>query len=577
MKRSIQILILLLFSTTAYCQVSSDQADWDMCNEFYGKDGVRLKLKLVIYDKILNDNWDLHFDNCFENNEACSDYFQKEFSAYPYDNPDKRVDIDISYVCTPCLEHANKKLTDQSKKNKSSRIPNFNKAKEARACFSNNSNSYNDFINALGGLSENIYLDKVTCSGGKIYPEWSKRDENGKIIPVPDSERKPIDDLYAEMKEKSNARQVNEFVKQLKTAQTTKEAKELFEKIKEIADEINQNKTSDEYSSHEKFSGSITNKNSLLNSESGILSKETKSDGTTVLMLDTDKDGIADTRSTTKPGEAPVYEFINDSPSSAKFNKYESRDGASVVENLNDNGEIISSVRVYDNMEIVEREDGSAVYRFDTNQDGNYDKQTEFSPQGGLISEYNSYHSDDSGSDLPASKNNEALGSNPNKTDNSFSEPKITEQRPELSFSTASEMAEIASSFSHVDHNETLEPLQTASTIEEYYNAAKAIFGFTKDPQNVNKASAAYNSSASILLEELSGPSGFMYGKTIEPILETEFETFDESIDQLLNLLNNREADPNAAIRPVSNYVEEVGLPKHILNYLLNDLKNSNQ
>lgn len=309
--KKILVLIFVFTLSNAFAQKDEGDWHWDYCNDFEGPDAVRLKVTLhyLWYFMDPPDNtMDSEYDNIFTNAQACSKYFQREFAEYPYDKKgDVRVDIDIHYHCAPCAAHNKKKKEDESKKKYSigSRKHNRGIAESAKSCFNGNEDSYNDFLNSLGNIADNVYLDELTCKNGKLFPVWSKHDSKGKQIPLTENDRKTVDDFYKDMRGKSKAREVNKLAQQLKRAQTVKEASELINTLKDLFTSKNNDFKSDLH-----LNPKNANEQSL-QLDNGILSSEQYKSGTRELILDSDNDGYADTKATIRQGEAPVYQSIN--------------------------------------------------------------------------------------------------------------------------------------------------------------------------------------------------------------------------------------------------------------------------
>lgn len=314
--KKLLILIFVFALSKTFAQKDKGDWHWDYCNDFEGPDAVRLKITLHYLWYFMdppNNTMDSEYDNIFTNAQECSKYFQREYAEYPYDKKgDVRVDIDIHYHCAPCSAHNTKKEENEPKKKYSigSRKHNRTVAESAKSCFKGNEDSYDDFLNSLGNIAENVYLDELTCKNGKLFPIWSKHDSNGKQIPLSENDRKTVYNFYTDMQGKSKAREVKKLAQQLKRAQTVKEAEGLTNTLRDMF-KSNSDNTKAENVPNFSLSNSDKKNSPLFSDDKSILSSQQTSYGEQEFILDTDKNGFADTKVNVKQGERPIYQSVN--------------------------------------------------------------------------------------------------------------------------------------------------------------------------------------------------------------------------------------------------------------------------
>ena len=526
----------------------------------------------------------------FDNVTDCEKYYKYNYDYYPFENKFTGYKgwLETKYRCVSCLlVYGNAQKSNSDEKNKEgSKINNDKVARGAENCFNQDKVLFNDFLNAIKKVNNDIYLDKISCNGSMFYPEWSKRDNSGNKIPLNGSDRASIDKFYSEMQERAKARKIHELAKQLKNAQTAKEAEALFNTVKDIVGEIKHNKKTSENSGSQNTNGSEVYKNNTLSKEIKSVD-ETRADGTKIITIDTDGDGIADTKMTKQPGQPPVYEPIltNESPGKSRSNlkSYDAEDGARIVEKLDDNGNVLSRVKVYDDYEVVERIDGSATYRFDADHDGKIEYELQVSPEGEVSEKSNQLASSKRLNPVEyfqedKSQEGKSLNSS-NLSKKSTAPVKKTAEHslndnPEFNYSVLSKLANAAASLSDVNYDKELKALNSFKNAVEYFKAVGNIFQFRNDPQNFEKATDSYNAVASIAASTVSKASGAMYDRTIAPLPKTLYDTFDAGFDQMNNLLNNREVDENAALKPVVSYIEKVTLGEMIFNFIFHKSQN---
>ncbi|MEP7169893.1 MAG: hypothetical protein ABI855_11035 [Bacteroidota bacterium] len=299
-----KLLLLICCSCSIFfCSAQKDDG-WDDC-DYFGSKSVRLKLKLTINDLPLKEIRYSEYDNFFENEKACLDYFNREYNEYPYRNSSFDVAIDIYEKCSPCAAHIKKEKEDTANKSECNKIRNQNieKFKAARKCFPSE-DSFNDALNAAAKVKCGIYLDKVACPNGKVEVEWSRRDANGNKVSVPENERPSIDGFYDEMKEKAKAREINKIAKQIRSAQTQKEMADLLGTLQSLLKSSKDSKGGNDKYANDKVEYLDQNNDGEVEGY-----KTNNADGSTTFGVDTDDDGNPDQSVTYDKNGKPLNEI----------------------------------------------------------------------------------------------------------------------------------------------------------------------------------------------------------------------------------------------------------------------------